>query len=120
MPGHKVEDPVIGAILQSYTGDPKKQAEIWAWLKSVARDKDLGRLKNKQLTLERAPKEVRLGVMAMIVPLLQEREDVRLQIMLREHHEVRTDIRLSIAEDRTRTLPPASEKDIVRQWRSNG
>jgi hypothetical protein len=115
-----VGDPVVGIILQNYTGDPKRQAEVWAWLKSVATDKDLNRLKNKQLTLERTPKEVRDGVMTMVVPLLQAREDVRVQVLLREHHEVRTDIRLVVVEDRTRTLPPASSKDIVHTWRSNG
>ena len=119
-PGHKIEDPVVGAILQSYSGDPKKQADVWSWLKAIARDKDMSRIKSRALTLERVPKEVRLGMLAMVVPLLQAREDVRVQILLREHTEVRTDIRLQVVEDRTRTLPPASEKDKVNTWRSTG
>lgn len=110
----------MGAILSTFTGDPKRQAELWAWLKAVANDKDLSRVKLRPITLDRVPKEVRLGVMAMIVPLLRVREDVRLSVQLREHHEVRTDIRIAVVEDKTRTLPPASEKDIVRTWRSNG
>lgn len=110
----------MGAILSAYSGDPKKQAEVWAWLKTVAKEKDLSRVKARTLTLERTPKEVRLGFLAMIVPLLRAREDVKISVLTREHQEVRTDIRLAVVEDKTRTMPPASEKDIVRTWRSNG
>lgn len=110
---------MVGAILQSYTGDPRRQAELWAWLKSVAKDRDLTRLKNKQITLDRAPKEVRSGFLTMILPLLQGREDVAMRVLTREHAEVRTDIRL-VVDDRTRTLPPKDPRDKVSTWRSNG
>jgi hypothetical protein len=44
---------------------------------------------------------------------------MQVTVMMREKHEVRTDLRISI-EDFTRTLPPRDPKAVVSQWRSNG
>ena len=93
------------------------QAELWGWLKSVVRDRDLARLKRDSLTLDRAPAEVTSGFLTLVLPLLQSREDVRVKVLLREHREVRTDIKL-LVEDRTRT--GTDRKAAVAVWRSTG
>ena len=97
---------------------PRPQAELWAWLKSVVRDKDLTRLKKDTLTLDRAPGEVTSGFLTLVLPLLQARDDVRVRVSLRERREVRTDLRL-VVEDRTRTTGH-DRKAAVTQWRSYG
>ena len=107
----------MGSILQSFTGDAKRQGELWGWLKSVVRDRDLARLKRDSLTLDRAPAEVTSGFLTLVLPLLQSRDDVRVRVMLREHREVRTDIKL-LVEDRTRT--GTDRKAAVAVWRSTG
>lgn len=117
VPNHAIEDPVVGSILQSFTGDAKRQGELWGWLKSVVRDRDLARLKRDSLTLDRAPAEVTSGFLTLVLPLLQSRDDVRVRVMLREHREVRTDIKL-LVEDRTRT--GTDRKAAVAVWRSTG
>jgi hypothetical protein len=94
------------------------QAELWAWLKAVVRDKDLSRLKKDTMTLDRAPSEVTSGFLTMVLPLLAARDDVHLRVSLREHQEVRTDVRL-VLEDRTRTVGH-DRKAAVAQWRSYG
>jgi hypothetical protein len=114
-----IDSEVIAAVLQNYTPDASRQAEMWAWLKAVAGGKDVARLKPTRLELERAPKEVRDGFLAMVVPLLRARPDIAVTVQLRDRHEVRTDIRVSV-EDRSRVMPPADKRSIVTQWRSNG
>jgi uncharacterized phage infection (PIP) family protein YhgE len=117
-PPFAIGSPVIAQILQSYTNDPAKQVELYAWLKDVAGGKDISRMK-RVLEVERAPKEVRDGFLALVVPILKMRADVGVTVQLRERQEVRTDIKLSL-DDRSRTLPPANPKAIVTSWRSNG
>jgi hypothetical protein len=92
---------------------------MWGWLKAVARDRDLSKLRNRDtLTLERAPAEVTSGFLTLVLPLLRLREDVAVKVLLREHREVRTDIRLVI-DDRTRTTGHDKLK-AVASWRSYG
>jgi hypothetical protein len=96
-----------------------RQVDMWGWLKAVARDRDLSKLRNRDtLTLERAPAEVTSGFLTLVLPLLRLREDVAVKVLLREHREVRTDIRLVI-DDRTRTTGHDKLK-AVASWRSYG
>ena len=95
------------------------QAELWAWFKNVVRERDFSRtLKMPQLSLDRTAAEVRTGFLTMILPLLRHREDVIVNVSLREHHEVRTDIKLTV-EDKTRTMGH-DKSSSVKMWRSNG
>ena len=117
MPLHAIEDPLVGNLLSTYTGDARRQAELWSKLKSLVRDKDVARLLRDSLTLERAPAEVTSGFVTLVLPLLLGRDDVRVRVLMREHHEVRTDIRLMV-EDRTRV--GSDKKAAVATWRSTG
>ena len=111
--------PVIGSILQSATPDTKRVADTWAWLKAAAVE-DVARLKPARLELDRVPAEARDGMLTMIIPILRQRKDVRFRVLVRERHEVRTDLRL-LAEDMKGTVPPpAGAKDKVATWRSPG
>jgi chromosome segregation ATPase len=104
-PPIQLSDVVVDAIIQEYSEDPKKQSDISSWLRKANKalsknSADLIKLKPASLVFERAAPEVREGVITMIAPLLASAAEdgnarKKLHIFLREHHEIRTDVKIA-------------------------